>query len=260
MVVQEFIEWEQFIRCICIGQDKVMPIKYDPRERRYHVEHDHMSPELGQRVIADSLKLVRALGYDMNSMEWAVRDGIPYAIDFMNPAPDMDIYSLTPHYFDWAVQSMADMAITLAKNPRRQDRALGWDALFTGTRHDDGSAGAASSGFAASGVAEGQQGSGSGGRTGAKPAAAEDNGGAMGSGGRAAGATQSAVDTASAGNGSSAGAASSGGGGTSSETVSRGAPGIYVDESPFPEVQPPSRAPLDPEQEPPAGGEAGEKA
>ena len=66
----------------------------------------------------DSLKLVRALGYDMNSMEWAVRDGVPYAIDFMNPAPDMDINSLTPHYFEWAVTKMADMAIRMAKAPR----------------------------------------------------------------------------------------------------------------------------------------------
>jgi hypothetical protein len=134
MVVQEFIEWEHFIRCICIGQELVMPIRYDPRERKYHVEHEHMGPELGRRVVSDSLRLVRALGYDMDSMEWAVKDGVPYAIDFMNPAPDMDIYSLTPHYFDWAVKAMADMAIRLAKNPRGQVRDLRWSELFTGSR------------------------------------------------------------------------------------------------------------------------------
>jgi hypothetical protein len=135
MIVQEFIEWDQFIRCICIGQTQVMPIKYDPGERRYHVEHDHLAPELGRRVIDDSLKLVRALGYDMNSMEWAVRDGIPYAIDFMNPAPDMDVNSLTPHYFEWVVKAMADMCIELANHPRPQGRQLRWDGLFTGSRH-----------------------------------------------------------------------------------------------------------------------------
>lgn len=120
MIVQEFIEWEHFIRCICLGREEVLPMKYDPRERRYHVEHQHMDVELGQRVVEDSLKLVRALGYDMNSMEWAVRDGIPYAIDFMNPAPDMDVNSLTPHYFEWVVTHMADLAIRLAKEPRRE--------------------------------------------------------------------------------------------------------------------------------------------
>jgi hypothetical protein len=136
MVVQEFIEWEHFVRCIALGQEHVLPMKYDPGERRYHVDHDHMSPDLGARIVEDSLKLVRALGYDMNSMEWAVRDGVPYAIDFMNPAPDMDINSLTPHYFDWAVRNMADMAIRLAKQPRRgtQAQALRWDGVFTASR------------------------------------------------------------------------------------------------------------------------------
>jgi hypothetical protein len=70
----------------------------------------------------------------MNSFEWAIRNGIPYAIDFMNPAPDMDIYSLTPHYFEWAVKHMADMVIRLAKNPRPQNRALGWDMLMSASR------------------------------------------------------------------------------------------------------------------------------
>jgi hypothetical protein len=135
MVVQEFIQWDHFVRCICLGQEEVLPIKYDPRERKYHVEHEHLTPELGQRIVDDSLKLVRALGYDMNSIEWAIRDGVPYAIDFMNPAPDMDIYSLTPTYFEWAVKHMADMVIRLAHQPRPQRRDLRWDAFFTSSRH-----------------------------------------------------------------------------------------------------------------------------
>jgi hypothetical protein len=130
MVVQEFIEWDRYIRCMCIGQKQVLPMKYDPRERRYHVEHEHMTPELGERVVNDSLALVQALGYDMNTVEWAVRDGVPYAIDFMNPAPDMDIYSLTPHYFEWVVNAMADMVIEAAQNPNAQLDALRWPALF----------------------------------------------------------------------------------------------------------------------------------
>jgi hypothetical protein len=118
MIVQEFIEWEQFVRCLALGQRDVLPMKYDPRERRYLVEHEHLSPKLGKRIVDDSLTLMRALGYDMCSLEFAVRDDVPYAIDFMNPAPDMDLNSLTPHYFDWAVKGMADLAIRLAKEPR----------------------------------------------------------------------------------------------------------------------------------------------
>ncbi len=132
MILQEFIEWEQFVRCIVLGQENVLPIRYDPKERKYHIDHDHLSPELGQQIVDESLKLCRALGYDMNSMEWAIRDGIPYAIDFMNPAPDMDINSLSPHYFEWAVKGMADMAIKLAKTPRPQAAAMRWDGFFAG--------------------------------------------------------------------------------------------------------------------------------
>ena len=117
MIAQEFIHWDEFVRCLCIGQEVIRPIKYDPSARKYHPELDFMSPALHQRVVADSLTLVRALGYDMNSVEWAIKDGVPYAIDFMNPAPDMDIYSLTPTHFEWVVQTMADMAIRLANAP-----------------------------------------------------------------------------------------------------------------------------------------------
>jgi hypothetical protein len=134
MVVQEFIEWEQFVRCLCLGQEEVLPMKYDPRARRYLVEHEHLSPELGSRIVKDSQTLCRALGYDMNSLEFAVRGDIPYAIDFMNPAPDMDINSLTPHYFEWVVTHMADMVIKFARNPRKQATELKWSAMFTASR------------------------------------------------------------------------------------------------------------------------------
>lgn len=130
MIVQEFIEWEQYVRCMCLGQSVVLPIKYNPNERRYYVEHDHLSPEVGSRIVEDSLRLVQALGYDMNTVEWAIRDGIPYAIDFMNPAPDMDVNSLTPFYFDWVVKHMATMAIEMVQNPRPQIQELKWNALF----------------------------------------------------------------------------------------------------------------------------------
>ncbi|MGQ0701574.1 MAG: ATP-grasp domain-containing protein [Gemmatimonadales bacterium] len=131
MIVQEFIQWDEFVRCICLGQDDIRPIKYDPRERRYYPEPEFLPPALMKRVVEDSRKLVRALGYDMNSMEWAIRGGIPYAIDFMNPAPDLDVYSLTPAHFEWAVSGMADLAIKLAKAPRRP-APLTWSGFLKG--------------------------------------------------------------------------------------------------------------------------------
>ena len=131
MIVQEFIQWDEFVRCLCIGQEIIRPIRYDPGERKYHAEQDFLPPAVMKRVIDDSRTLVQALGYDMNSMEWAIRDGVPYAIDFMNPAPDMDIYSLTPAHFEWVVSAMADLAIRLAKAPRRTTQPA-WNGFLKG--------------------------------------------------------------------------------------------------------------------------------
>ena len=134
MIVQEFIKWDEFVRCICLGQEEILVIKYDPKERKYRTDRDFLGPVLGPRVEKDARTIVKALGYDMNSIEFAIRDGVPYAIDFMNPAPDFDINSLTEGYFNWAVEHMADLVIRLAKDPRKTTKALGWDAMFTASR------------------------------------------------------------------------------------------------------------------------------
>jgi hypothetical protein len=117
MVVQEFIHWEQYVRCMVLGREHVLVMPYDPRARKYIADPNYLSKELLARIERDALTLCRVLGYDMNTVEFAVRDGVPYAIDFMNPAPDMDINSLTPTYFEWVVEHMADMAIRLATLP-----------------------------------------------------------------------------------------------------------------------------------------------
>src|SRR5262245_58866925 len=46
MIAQEFIQWDQYVRCLCIGQEDVLPIKYNPKERRYIVDHDHLGGPL----------------------------------------------------------------------------------------------------------------------------------------------------------------------------------------------------------------------
>jgi hypothetical protein len=131
MVMQEFIEWDKFVRCLCIGQEHILPIHYDPGERKYHDDPDYLDDALRERIIRDARALVQALGYDMNSIEFAVKDGVPYAIDFMNPAPDFDITSLGPEFFGWAVEHMADLAIELATTGRTAG-ARRWDALLAG--------------------------------------------------------------------------------------------------------------------------------
>jgi hypothetical protein len=118
MILQEFIDWKHYVRCICVGQEHILPIRYDPKapfHQRYVVDHEHLNPALGERVVRDALAINRAMGYDMNTVEFAVRDDVPYAIDFMNTAPDFDRASLPPVYFDWVVEHMADLVIARAQ-------------------------------------------------------------------------------------------------------------------------------------------------
>lgn len=128
MVLQEFIQWDNYIRCMCLDQRDILVMHYDPAERKYSPHN--LDQALYDRVYSDSVKLVQAFGYDMNTVEWAIRDGVPYAIDFMNPAPDMDIYSLGEEFFNWCVTHMADMCISLALNPRPQVQELRWSQFF----------------------------------------------------------------------------------------------------------------------------------
>jgi hypothetical protein len=130
MILQEFIDFSAYYRCLCLGQDDVLVMQYDPRSRKYLPDTSHLDAPLGQKIRDDTIRLMKALGYDMCSAEWAVRDGIPYAIDFMNPAPDMDVNSLSPPFFEWAVTRMADLAIELANSPRPQVTEMRWNALF----------------------------------------------------------------------------------------------------------------------------------
>jgi hypothetical protein len=137
MILQEEIRWEQYVRCIVIGKEHVRPALWDPR-RSHFERYTHaaasmppLSPALEERVVADARTLCRALGYEMNTVELAIRDGVPYAIDFMNSAPDFDITSLGEEHFAWVVDRMATLVIDLASKPRSEG-PLAWDALLRG--------------------------------------------------------------------------------------------------------------------------------
>ena len=104
---------------LTFGKSDIMPVAYDPKARKYLVIHDYLDAELGARVVRDAQTINQALGYEMNTVEFAIKDGVPYAIDFLNPAPDFERDRITPFYFDIVVEKMAKLVI---------DRALNYDA------------------------------------------------------------------------------------------------------------------------------------
>jgi hypothetical protein len=88
--------------------------------------------KLLERVERDALTLCRALGYDLNTVEFAVEDGIPYAIDFMNPAPDADVNSVGKSNFEWIVNAVAEFAVKKALSGESQAQELRWSAFLNG--------------------------------------------------------------------------------------------------------------------------------
>lgn len=135
MIVQECIEWTQYVRCLVVGKKHVRPALWDPRQShfdRYTRALESMpplDPALEERVRREATALCEALGYDMNTVEFAIRDGQPVAIDFMNSAPDFDISSLGEEHFAWVVDRMATLLVDLALE-ERAPLAPRWDALM----------------------------------------------------------------------------------------------------------------------------------
>jgi hypothetical protein len=116
MLLQEEIVFEEYYRCYCIGRKHVRIMPYEPRNPHHlrYVADFSPSPERLRQMEDIVLRINQYLGYDFNTVELAVRDGVPYAIDFCNPAPDADIHSVGQENFDWVVETAANYAIERA--------------------------------------------------------------------------------------------------------------------------------------------------
>ena len=120
MTLQRAVKFTEYFRCYVVGQERVHVMPYDPRQPsgdRYILHPPAYDPALLDRVQRDAVTLCRALGYDLNTVEFAVEKGVPYAIDFMNPAPDADVHSVGEANFAWIVEAVADLAVRQALAP-----------------------------------------------------------------------------------------------------------------------------------------------
>jgi hypothetical protein len=130
MTLQEFIDFQLYVRCFTFGKTDIVPVAYDPRERRYLVEHEYLTAEVGARVIRDAQTINLALGYEMNTIEFAIRDGVPYAIDFLNPACDFERDRITQFYFDMAVERMSRLVLDRALTPQPTSPWPRWEEML----------------------------------------------------------------------------------------------------------------------------------
>lgn len=134
MMLQEEIIFDEYYRCYCVGGEEVLIMKYEPRNPhhlRYQAPWETADPKTLVTIHDYTLRLCRALGYDLNTVEFAVRDGIPYAIDFCNPAPDAAVESVGEENFKWVVKTMADYAIRRAKSQKDGQDNLTWGTYLS---------------------------------------------------------------------------------------------------------------------------------
>jgi hypothetical protein len=129
MMLQEEINFTEYFRCYCLDRKDVHIMRYDPKQPhhlRYVRNPKPIEKPLLDKLMKAVLTINNSLGYDFNTVELAVRDGIPYAIDFCNPAPDADKISIGEDNFDWIVEAAANMAIRRAKTHKAGQNNLTW--------------------------------------------------------------------------------------------------------------------------------------
>jgi hypothetical protein len=102
----------------------------NPHHLRYVVDNPTTDKKLLATIKDYTLRLCNGLGYDFNTVEFAVRDGIPYAIDFGNPAPDAEKASVGEANFEWVVEEAAKMAIAMAKKQKPGKMNLTWGTFM----------------------------------------------------------------------------------------------------------------------------------
>lgn len=133
MMLQELITWDVFVRVPTIGQRWARAIRYDPAPLAaggYDQSYDALPSKLRDEVEELSLHFNRALGYDMNALEFAVRDGRIYGIDLTNYTPDLDYRSLKDAHFPWAVEKMASFAVEKALSEEGTPAPPDWKKLM----------------------------------------------------------------------------------------------------------------------------------
>jgi len=129
MLLQEAIDFDSYFRCYCLGGKYVRIMDYEPRNPhhlRYVADFKQVGKDKRDEMHDFVLRLNHALGYDFNTVEFAIRDGVPYAIDFCNPAPDADLHSVGEANFEWVVENAANMVIEKALAHKEGGNNLTW--------------------------------------------------------------------------------------------------------------------------------------
>jgi glutathione synthase/RimK-type ligase-like ATP-grasp enzyme len=134
MTLQAGVDFQEYYRCYAIGKKYIHIMPYEPRNPHHlrYVAEFSLTPARKKQIEELCLKIVNALGYDFNTIEFAVQDDIPYAIDFLNPAPDAEATSVQPENFEWVLEHAAKYLIEVAQEGRKIPTEYTWSEFLGG--------------------------------------------------------------------------------------------------------------------------------
>jgi len=123
--------YEEFVRCVGLGP-QVRAVRYDPSQPlhlRYQKDRDFLSPEDASLLEDITLTINSFFGWDFNSCESLLKDGVWQPIDFANPCPDSQVTSLHVH-FPWLIKSKLRWSLFCAATKRPMRINLDWQPYF----------------------------------------------------------------------------------------------------------------------------------
>jgi hypothetical protein len=112
--------FDVFARSLSIGAE-TMVMKFRPElpmHDRYAVEHDFLTPQVGDEVLTISRLINAFFRWEFNSCETLVRGSEAYPIDYANASPDVAVTSLH-YYFPWAMKALLRWCVFCVVTGRR---------------------------------------------------------------------------------------------------------------------------------------------
>lgn len=116
-VLQEIIESDTHAHCFVIGQEDVLCLQYSLSEEKYLPELIDLDDKPGSAIRHAAIQISKAFRYDINMVEFVIKDDEPIVINGTNPAPEIDQNLMTSEQFSWLVSKTVDIAVERARRP-----------------------------------------------------------------------------------------------------------------------------------------------
>jgi hypothetical protein len=101
--------------------------EYSFENARYLEAEPAVSKSLRAKIEAQAMRVTNIFGYDVNMVEFVVKDGEPIIINPSNPAPQISLSIFSPRDFQWCVEQLASLAIRRAYDPRPVVQTIDWN-------------------------------------------------------------------------------------------------------------------------------------